>query len=116
MIIRIREAEQDKEVIEVLYEEITQCVSLFDNAIALKNSESFFNDLDLSVQTSRKLHRLSGSAGFIGLLEVHNSTKNCEKMFKENSSLFLNELEKLKIDLSLLLDEIKYALSFTSGD
>jgi len=116
MTIRIREAEQDREVIVLFKEEIVQCLSIFDKAIAIEDTNNFYNDLDLTVQTSRKLHRLSGSAGFIGLNGVQKSTKNCENLFKENSILFLKELEKLKNDLMLLEDEIKEALSQMGGD
>jgi len=64
-------------------------------------------DSENSNLLAQHLHRLRGSAGFMGFMEILENTKICEQALKSNAPELPKLLSELLVDLNNLLHEIK---------
>jgi HPt (histidine-containing phosphotransfer) domain-containing protein len=105
----IRGVSQPEVVFKALLEECEEILPVFLEFLKKMKDPGFTieNDHSSHVALSQSLHRLRGSAGFMGLKETASLAKTCESALKENDSGLYDKLKELSSDIEALIKEIK---------
>ncbi|HMO17091.1 MAG TPA: Hpt domain-containing protein [Oligoflexia bacterium] len=105
----IRGISQPKEVFQIFVQELETYlreIVLPENHLQIREFSDITSFEPDNSQLVKTLHRLRGSAGFLGFAEILNLTISCEKALKNKSGDLYLLLEELKTNLSDLYLEI----------
>jgi HPt (histidine-containing phosphotransfer) domain-containing protein len=105
----IRGVSQPEVVFKALLEECEQILPFFQEFVTMMEDPDFNleNVHQAHLKLSQSLHRLRGSAGFIGLEKTASLAKACETALKGNDPSLHDQLKELSSDIEALIKEIK---------
>jgi chemotaxis protein histidine kinase CheA len=110
--LEIKGTSQPKIVFEAFLEECDGSLEHIESALTTLRQGSHVLNLgtEIARNLSQSLHKLRGSCGFVGFLELCSLVKKCEHDFRSESPELAGSLDTLTISLTELITEIKSAL------